>query len=133
MVNLEKYKNSFFPGVIENTRMQVLKDYLGDNLDAFMDGAKQFPDNVKTKDEKRKYMEKRVEATVLVVEYSAEIEGKKTTNQDFLNIPQVTGFGKSKLSAFREKNDLPWDTEQWKGKPIKTYPVNGFLKLFPET
>lgn len=49
MVDLNKYKNSFFPGVIESTEVVTLKDYLGDNLELFKEGAKKFPDRIKTR------------------------------------------------------------------------------------
>lgn len=133
MVDLNKYKNSFFPGVIESTEVVTLKDYLGDNLELFKEGAKKFPDRIKTREQRMKFMDERVEQPVLVVKFSSTIEGKKTTNTDFLNLPSVTGFGKSKLSAFRDNNNLDWDTEKWKEAPIKLFIVNGFLKLFPES
>ncbi len=47
------------------------------------------------------------------------VNGEKVTRNYFMMIPQLQGYSRSNLSAFRAKNpDLGSDTDEWVGKTI---------------
>lgn len=132
MVNLEAYKAESWKGQITSVEQQKLRDFLEtpEKIQAFKDGMTRYPKSVKTEKQREEYRETRIDTTVLVIGYHVVLNDKEYNNKEFFNIPTITGWGRSKLKAFREKNDLSFNTEEWKGKPI-TVSINkdGYLRL----
>jgi hypothetical protein len=137
MVNLEGFKAESFKGVIDNIEEMLLKDYLetDDKIQAFKDGMTLFPKDLKTARQKEDYKDARMNSTILAITYSVTLNDVKKSNSEFFNIPQITGWGRSKLRDLREKNDLPYsqDTKEWIGKTV-TVLINkeGYLRLLPD-
>ena len=101
-----------------------------EKIKAFKKGMNRFPKNVNTQEEIEQYKETRLDSDVLVLAYSVTVNEKEMSNSEFFNIPTITGWGRSKLKVLREKNDLPFKTDEWKNKPVKVH-INkdGYLRL----
>jgi len=136
MVNLEKYKQTEkMEGVIKALSEMTLRAFLEteEKIKAFCKGMTKFPKNVTTEAEKEQYRQDRLDGNVLVVSYAVTMDDKVYTNSEFLNLPTPIGWGRSKLKAFKEKNDLPSDTNKWLHEKIRvTINKDGYLRLMED-
>ena len=135
MVNLEGFKADRYKGVIEEVTEMPLKEFLEteEKIEKFKEGMTLFPSHLKTKEQKQTYKDARMDATVLVINYSITVEDKKKGNSEFFNIPTITGWGRSKLRTLQTLNNLPNKTDEWIGKDAWIY-INkeGYLRLLPD-
>lgn len=132
MVNLEEIKMEQFEGIISQVVEMSLRDFLEtpEKVSAFKKGMTKYPRNINTEKERENYRNLRLDSTVLVIYYSVETKDRTYNNKEFLNIPNSVGWSRSKVKAFREKNNLPMKTEEWVNKKIRVeLNKDGFLKL----
>ena len=134
MVNLEGFKAEKWEGKITKVEKMTLRNYLEtpDKIKAFKNGMTKLPrslDNASAK-EINEHKETRMDSDVLVLTYAIEANDKTYTNREFFGIPSITGWGRSKLKALREKNDLNYDTDTWEGESVMVV-INkdGYLRL----
>lgn len=140
MVNLEGLKTGEFKGIMTKSVDMPLKDHLKkpEIIKKFLEGMKKenLPKRLTGNDVPQKdiddYKKERMSQTVCVVYYTVDVNGEKRDMDEWFNIPS-TGYGRSKIKAFRDINSLPFDTALWKDLPVKVFSnKDGYLKLIPE-
>ncbi len=115
-LNLDDFDTVPESGKITAIKEQILEKYLGANIQGWRDSVTKFPKNVKTRDEKEKYLDERLKEKVLVVEFSV---GEAIYNT-FYTIPKTQGgYQQSNLRKVRMANDLPAEVKLWVGKDVK--------------
>ena len=113
-------------GRILKLENHILKEHLGENLEAWKESVTKFPKNVKTRTEKEEYLKARADEEVLVVYF--DVQGVEYDN--FFTIPRTQGgYQQSNLRKVRVLNELPPNTKDWVGKEVK---INQNDKGFPE-
>jgi len=130
LVNLEEYKNQDFRGTITESYTLPLNDFLKtpEKIEAFRKGIKKLPKRLKTDEEKKEYIDRMMNADVLSVTAELTLQDKVYTIDEFFTIPTPIGWARSKIKAFREKNDLPLQTPEWVGEVVRVeQDKNGYL------
>jgi len=130
MSNIDTEALDSFPekGKIMSIENRLLVEELGANVEAWKDSVTKFPKNVKTRDEKEKYLKARLGEEVLVISF--RVGQSETEYHNFYTIPKTEGgYQQSNLRKVKTLNSLPRMTKDWVGKEVKVIKND---KGFPE-
>jgi len=118
MPNLENYGKTEFTVTCSKVEVSTLEKLFktDEQKQAFLDAIKRFPNNCVTKEQKEKYKSSRIKRDGLVIYYTLADGSER---YEFMILPKETGYGNSSLKKFIETNQLPMDTDKWKGLALK--------------